>query len=357
MGGVSNEQPKHPVMRRNLKWVVGGLLVVVLAVEVVLVWPELRDGVVSVRDASWWWLAAAVVASIVSMTSMASVQRVLLGVAGVKVRQRQSVQVVFAANSMSVTLPGGPIISMGFTFRETRKWGANAVVASWQLVMAGALQAIGLAAVGIAGTMLVGAANNPFSLLFSAAALFAVIVLAQYAASRPDALEGVSATALRLVNRARKLPDDHGRDRLHSVIAQIGAVRMTRADSARAAGWSLFNWICDAACLAFAAYAVGGSPSLGGLAVAYAASNAARTAIPLLPAGLGVMEVVLVPALAASGLSGGQALSAVIVYRFVSFLMVAIIGWVIFAMRFRGSLKASKEEGEQVNEEPPNFLG
>ena len=32
--------------------------------------------------------------------------------------------------------------------------------------------------------------------------------------------------------------------------------------------WSMFNWVADVACLAFACYAAGGHPSLAGLTVA-----------------------------------------------------------------------------------------
>ncbi|EOM74702.1 UPF0104 family protein [Rhodococcus rhodnii] len=339
--------------RRALRWGIGAVLVVVLTVEIVLIWPELSESVMTLGDIRWGWLAAAIVASVVSMTSFASVQRTLLGVADVIVRQRQSLSVAFAANSISVTLPGGPLIAATFTYQATRRWGASPVVASWQLVMAGALQAIGLAVIGIGGTLLVGAAKNPFSLLFSAAAMFAFVVLAQYAASRPGALEGVGVTAIRMVNRVRKLAADHGVDRWHRIVEQIGAVRMSRADGARSLGWSLLNWIADAACLAFACYAIGGAPSLAGLAVAYAASNAAKSAIPLLPAGLGVMDAVLVPTLTAAGMTGAQALSAIVVYRLVSFVLVAVIGWIVFAMRFRGQVRAAQRREHEDDDKPP----
>ncbi|NHU46270.1 lysylphosphatidylglycerol synthase domain-containing protein, partial [Rhodococcus sp. A14] len=80
-----------------------------------------------------------------------------------------------------------------------------------------------------------------------------------------------------------------------------------------------------------------------GLAVAYAAGNAARSAIPLLPAGLGVMDAVLVPALTASGMTGAEAVSAIVVYRLVSFLLMATIGWIVFAARFRGAQQQGEE--------------
>ncbi|MFD4367206.1 YbhN family protein [Rhodococcus sp. NPDC058521] len=338
----------HPTSSkcRHLRWILGVVLVAVLTVEVVLIWPDLSQSVRSLGDIRWHWVAAAVLATLASMSSFARVQRCLLGIAGVHVRQRQSLSVAYAANSMSVTLPGGPVLATTFTYRQTRMWGATPVVATWQLVTAGALQGIGLALVGLAGAFLVGASTNPFSLLFSIGGLVAFLVLAQYAASRPDWLEGIGVTALQVINRIRKRPALNGIRRWKHIVDQIGAVRMDRKDTGRAFGWSLLNWIADASCLAFACYAIGGSPSFAGLAVAYAAGNAAGSAIPLLPAGLGVMDAVLVPALTASGLTGAQALSAVVVYRLVSFILVAIIGWIVFAFRFRGS--SDSDEGPDI---------
>ncbi|NLU82375.1 YbhN family protein [Rhodococcus sp. HNM0569] len=349
MSTDNSQRPPRSPMRRSLRWIAGGVLIVVLVVEIVLIWPEFSQSVRSLGDIRWGWLVAAVAASFVSMASFASVQRTLLRVADVVVRQRQSLAVALAANSMSVTLPGGPLVATTFTYRATRKWGATPVVASWQLVMAGALQAIGLAVIGVGGALLVGASSNPFSLLFSAAGLFVFAVVAQYAASRPGALEGVGVTALRMVNRVRKKDPEHGVARWSRIVDQIGAVRMTRGDSARSLGWSLLNWLSDAACLAFACYAIGGFPSIAGLAVAYAAGNAAKSAIPLLPAGLGVMDAVLVPALTAAGLTGAQAVSAVVVYRLVSFLLVAAVGWIVFAFRFRGKVHDDTDDVDLEN--------
>jgi putative heme transporter len=333
-----------PTRRRYIKWIVGVLLVVVLTVEVILVWPELSDSVRGLGSLHWGWVAAAVAASTLEMSSFARVQRTLLSAADVNVTQRQSMSVSLAANSMSVTLPGGPVVATTFTYRQMRKWGAAPVVATWQLVMAGLLQAAGLALLGLSGALLVGATTNPFSLIFSIGGLAVLVVLIQYAASNPGSLESIGFIALRGLNRIRKKPAAAGSRAWKKIVDQIGAVQLDRPHAARAFGWSIFNWLCDGACLAFAAYAVGGTPSLAGIAVAYAAGTATSRAIPLLPAGLGVMDAVLVPALTASGMSGAQALSAVVVYRLISFLLLAIVGWIVFALRYRGTSADEDEE-------------
>ncbi|MEV0947743.1 YbhN family protein [Rhodococcus sp. NPDC049939] len=335
---MTDAEDNHRKPRRlRTEWVIGGVLVAVLTVELILIWPDLSDSVRNLGDLHWGWVAAAIAASLASMSSFARVQRCLLGVAGVHVRQRQSLAVTYAANSMSGTLPGGPVLSVTFIYRQTRIWGATPVVATWQLVMAGALQAVGLAIVGLTGALLVGAATNPFSLIFTFGALCAFIILAQYAATRPNALEGVGITALRAFNSLRKRPPLTGVRRWKHTVSQLSAVRMKRTDTVRAFGWSLFNWIADVSCLAFACYSIGGHPGFAGLAVAYAAGSAAGSAIPLLPGGLGVMDAVLVPALTASGMTGAEAVSAIVVYRLVSFLLIVAIGWVVFAVRYRGT--------------------
>jgi hypothetical protein len=91
--------------------------------------------------------------------------------------------------------------------------------------------------------------------------------------------------------------------------------------------WSLFNWIADVACLAFAAYATGGKPSLAGLTVAYAPARAVGS-IPLMPGGLLVVEAVLVPGLVSSGMTLAAAISAMLIYRLVSGIFISrSAGW------------------------------
>ena len=94
-------------------------------------------------------------------------------------------------------------------------------------------------------------------------------------------------------------------------------------------GWSLFNWIADVACLAFAAYA------------------AARAvgSIPLMPGGLLVVEAVLVPGLVSSGMTLAAAISAMLIYRLVSWIFIWAIGWVVFFFMFRTETDVDPDAG------------
>lgn len=326
-----------------------GLVAVVLTIEVVLVWDQLAAAWRSLYSADNRWLFGAMLAAAASMHSFAQIQRTLLRSAGVHVTQWQSEVAFYAANSLSTTVPGGPVLSTTFLYRQQRRWGASPVVASWQLVMSGVLQAVGLALLGLGGAFLLGARSNPFSLLLVVGGFVALLVLAQTVAARPELLDGIGVRVLSRVNSVRAKPADTGMAAWRAMLCQLKSVSLGRRDLSTALGWSLFNWVADVACLACAAYAAGGRASLAGLTVAYAAARVAA-AIPLIPGGLLVVEAVLVPGLASSGMTWPDAISAVLVYRMISWLLVAAIGWVVFFVVFRADNTA---DGDTTASEAP----
>ena len=317
-----------------VRWAVIGVALVVLAIEASLVWDQLAKAWMSLLSANWWWVLAAVFAAMMSMHSFAQIQRTLLRSAGVVVRQWRSEAAFYAGNALSTTMPGGPVLSATFVYRQQRLWGASPVVASWQLVMSGALQVVGLALLGLGGAFLLGAKNNPFSLLFSLGGFIALLLLAQAVATRPELIDGIGVRVLSWINSARGKPAHTGLQKWRETLMQLESVRLSRRELGEAFSWSLFNWIADVACLAFAAYAAGGSPSLASLTVAYAAARAVGS-IPLMPGGLLVVEAVLVPGLVSSGMTLPDAISAMLIYRLVSWIFISAIGWVVFFFMFR----------------------
>lgn len=317
-----------------VRWAVLGVVGVVLAVEITLVWDQFAKAWSSLLTANWWWVLAAIAAAMLSMHSFAQIQRTLLKSAGVVIHQWRSEAAFYAGNSLSTTMPGGPVLSATFIYRQQRMWGASPLVASWQLVMSGVLQVVGLALLGLGGAFLLGATNNPFSLLFTLGGFVVLLLLAQAVASRPDLIDGIGARVLTWFNQLRNKPADTSLDKWREGLCQLESVSLTRRQLGVAFGWSLFNWVADVACLAFATYAAGGHPSLAGLTVAYAAARAVGS-IPLMPGGLLVVEAVLVPGLVSSGMALPDAISAMLIYRLISWIFIAAIGWIIFFFMFR----------------------
>ncbi len=348
--------------RRRLKWVRRVLLLVVaivLAVEVYLFGPTVSKSIRELEHIRWEWVLACVIAVFFSMDSFAQVTRVLLRSAGVKVTQRQALSLQLASNSVSQTLPGGQVLAPTLVYRRTRLWGASRVVAAWQIVMSGLLMSAGLAVLGLVGALLAGAKSSPYSVMFSVGMLVVFIVLVQYVASHPDGLYVVGGRLIRWVNDLRNKPEDTGLARLREVIEQLQSVKLGRRYGAEAFGWSMFNWVADVACLAFACYAVGDAPGLAALAGAYAASKVVNTISPI-PGGLGLVEAALVPALVLAGMPASQAFTATILYRLISYVLVVVVGWIVIFAGYRSyrttldvDPDATDKNGEQAPEPTP----
>ncbi|MGY4866743.1 lysylphosphatidylglycerol synthase transmembrane domain-containing protein [Mycolicibacterium elephantis] len=317
-----------------VRWAVIAVLVVVLTVELGLVWDQLAQAWHSLYTAKWAWVAAAVGTAMASMHFFGDIQRKLLRSAGVPVRQWRSQAAFYGGNSLSTTLPGGPVLSATFIYRQQRIWGATPVIASWQLVMSGALQVISLTLLGLGSAFFLGARQNPFSLIFTLAGFVLLIVLAQAVASRPDLLDGIGVRVLSWVNYLRTKPSDNGVKKWRDTLAQLESVKLTRPQLGVAFVWSMFTLVTGVATLLFSCYAAGEQPSLLGVVVAYVAARAVGS-IPLMPGGLLMVEAVLVPGLVSSGMTLASAISAMLIYRLISWVFIAAIGWVVFFFMFR----------------------
>ncbi len=317
-----------------VRWVLGVGLVGLLTAEGFYLWPSLNNSWHALSEIHWGWVIACILAQAASMSSFGRVQKVLLGAAGVKISQLKSLAVIYASTAMSLTLPAGQVFSTAFTYRRTRRWGASPVVASWQVAMSGVLAAAGLTVLGVGGALFVGTSVNPFTAVFSIVGLFALAYAGRYVANHPDSLEDLGRWGLRWFNWARSRPEDTGLTRWRGIIEQLKYVQLGAKDGAVAFGWSFYNWVADIACLGFACWAVGAHPSISSLAIAYAAAKAVG-AVPGMPGGLVFVEGTLIAALTAGGLTGGDAVAAVLVYRIVSFILIAIVGWIVFLVLFR----------------------
>jgi putative heme transporter len=94
-------------------------------------------------------------------------------------------------------------------------------------------------------------------------------------------------------------------------------------------GLALANWLTDAAVLAVSIHAAGAAVPWHVLLLVYGSGIGAQS-LNITPGGLGVAEGTLALSLVATGLRASQALAAVLLYRLVSFWLVAFAGWLVF---------------------------
>ncbi|MDH6677214.1 uncharacterized membrane protein YbhN (UPF0104 family) [Rhodococcus sp. LBL1] len=319
-----------------LKWAAGAVLVALLVGEGVYLWPRLHESWLALTEIHWGWVAVCIAAQAVSLSGYGRVQKQLLHAGGVSVGQGKSLSVIYGSTAMALTLPAGQVFSTAFTYRETRRWGATPVVASWQLAISGVIAAAGLAAIGMAGALLVGGSVSPFTLLFSMAGLIALMYAGRYVSAHPESIERAARWVLTRVNRVLRKPPETGMDAVRTTIEQLDSVQLGKRDAAVSLAWSAVHRVADVVCLGAACFAIGADPVLAGLLIAFAAGKAVAT-IPGAPGGLVYVDATLIAALTtAASISASQAVAAAFVYRGVSFILVAIVGWIVFLFVFRG---------------------
>lgn len=338
-----------------VKWVLGAALIALLTAEAIYLWPTLNESWRALTEIRWGWLAAAIAAQIVSLAGFGAVQQRLLRAGGVVISQLKSLAVIFASTAMAVTLPAGQVFSTAFTYKQTRRWGATPVVASWQIAISGVIAAGSLALLGGIGAVAVGTKVSPVTLLLTGGVVVALFFGLRYIAQHPDSLERIGLAVLARYNRMRGNQENTGAVRWRAILDQLDSVELGRRDSFAAFGWSALHRGADVACLGFACWAVGAEPSFAGLLLAFAAAKAVGS-IPLAPGGLGFVDGALIATLTAAGATAPQALAAVFVYRIASYIMVALVGWIVFVVLFRNNHAGELDmdlEFEQHNQAMP----
>ncbi|KZM69461.1 UPF0104 family protein [Nocardia terpenica] len=348
-------EPRRGGRFRWVKWGLGVGLAALLIAEGIYLWPQLHKSWKSLTEIHWGWVVACIAMQAVSMSGFGRIQKQLLHAGGVNVTQRKSLAVVYGATAMSVTLPAGQVFSAAFTYRQTRRWGASAIVASWQLVMSGVVAAAGMVLLGVGGAALIGDRIGPGKLVASLGGLALLVWAGNYISSNPGSLRALLNHGLRLANRVRRQPPETGTDKIDDLLRQLESVDLGRRDGALVALWALMHRLGDVACLAAACYAVGAQPRLAGVMIAFSVGKAVGT-IPFAPGGLVTVDLTLTYSLtAAAGLPAAQAVAAAFVYRLISFILVAIIGWIVFAFLFR-TPHADDAELEQEFERRSSIL-
>ena len=243
---------------------------------------------------------------------------------------RRAVAVTFAANAMSVTLPAGPVISTAYTFRRMRAWGASSTVVTWGMLASGFLSTVALTVIGAFGATLAGGDPNVFLLAGEAALVVVAALAVRRLARRPDLLLRLGDFSTRQVNRVLRRPALAGQERVHELLDELLVIHPRARDWMMGLFFASMNWLLDLLCLIAACRAVGASgPTLAVALIAYAGGMAASS-LPLLPGGLGIVDGALLIALTHGGLPLAEATAAVVLYRLISFVLVAAIGWVFW---------------------------
>lgn len=294
----------------------------------------LEEGWAAMLQANNWYILAAVAAMSLSMLAQAEVMVALLRPAGVPVKRTSANALGLSANAWSSTFPGGPAISAAMIFREQMKWGATGVIASWYLVISGALSGASMAILGFGAVFFLQANVHVFSLTASLISLIALTLAANWVARHPDKVQAGLLSAMTWFNRKRKKPLDRFHDQIRNFSDQLRAVDLSPKWLGYAVSVSLLNWVLEIVCLFLCILAIGAEPSVAGAVLAFIMAKLIGQA-QITPGGLGPVDITLTTMLVGTaGLGSGQAVAAVIVFRMISFALLTLVGWLVFLWTF-----------------------
>lgn len=284
-----------------------------------------------VTDAEPGWLALVVIAEVLSMGAFARLQHRLLLTGGVRVSLRRAFAVTFAGNALSTTLPAGTAVSVVYSFRQFRRSGASAQVATAVILLGGIATSTAYTVIGLLALL-----GEPHSRLPAGATLAITatggILIWRSSRSR-RVFRGLARSVFRAALRYRRTaPLAHSLNRVRRVM------RFSRRDWVAVSAFSLLNWSFEILALIAATKALGIGLVPHQIMLAYFAAQAAGSLLPLLPGGLGAIEAGLVAALVAFGATAVPTSAAVAIYRLVSFWGIVAVGWLAWLV-----LRASDE--------------
>jgi uncharacterized protein (TIRG00374 family) len=298
----------------------------------------------------WTLLPVGILLEAMSMAAFAAMFRLLLTRGRVRPTRTSVLGTIYAANAMSVSVPlAGPGLAAAYLFRRFTRLGAGALLAGWALLAGGVISAVAWLLLLVGGGLASGRTLALVITVPCVALAIIVAVLFGVAARRPRlraALEEYLTQALKLGARLLRWPATDPMLALRAWAERFGALRIPWSTWSLATGYALVNWLADAAVLAVSILAVGAAVPWPDLLLVYLAGIGAQS-LSLTPGGLAITEGAISVALVASGVHVRQAVAAAVLYRLVSFWLMAAVGWVILLfLRARGPAAESAPEPE-----------
>lgn len=282
---------------------------------------DLLQSLRRLRHPAAGWLSLAVGAEAVSYLCYAAAQRRVAQAAGARLSLSWLASLAVAAQAVANFVPGGYVTGNVLNFRELRGRALTGPRCAWLLVMTsliymGAL--VGIAVIAIAvdrdgGTLVHGLRLGVLALVGVLVALSVGV-----AAGRRSARVRRCASGLTAVIERRGGPASRLVTAVREAGRQASAIRLCRRQAVIALALFGASWLGDAACLAFGLAAIGATPALPSILVAYAAAQVVAY-LPITPGGLGLVEGSLTLVLATRGTAAGGILAGVLLYRGISY--------------------------------------
>jgi putative heme transporter len=292
-------------------------------------------------------IVAAAACEAISLLAFAAMQMVLLRSGDLRLPIESVIGVTLSGNALSLTVPiAGAGLSAAFVYQSLRRRKVSRATAAFVPVVSAVLSTISLMVIVAAGALASGNAVAGIVGLAGAVAIvvaIAGVLLATRIPACQPLLDRLAIGIVRLAQRVRRKPGPAPAEVVARTRQQLADLHLSRLAWASAVGLAFLNWLGDAACLAFAIKAARQPVPARDLLLVWSAGSGAAS-FGFTPGGVGVVEVALVAALVASGLTAAGAAVAVLIYRLISLWLSLGVGWILFLLVRRARATADSPE-------------
>jgi putative heme transporter len=240
-------------------------------------------------------------------------------------------RIQFSTLAVSHVVPGGAAAGGALGFRLLTRSGLSGTDAAFAMATQGIGSAVVLNLLLWLG-LLVSILGGRYNPLYATAALAGVLLIGGFSALVVLLMRGERRAAEVMRAVARRIPflDE---DSVHQLVLRLAARLQTlvaeRDRLRRGLLWDLSFWLCTAGSLWVFLGAFGHWQRVDGLIVAFGLAYV-LAAIPITPAGLGVVEATMIPLLTLFGCDRGIATLGVVAYRLVNFWLPIPLGFLAY---------------------------
>lgn len=332
---------RRGVVRRLVRL---SLLVATLVLALTTLLPSVRTTSSTLRHINPILPTVALALEIASLFTYSLLTKSLLGSSQHRISKPRLFRIQLSTKALSSVVPGGGAAGPALAYRLFTSSGVAGADAGF---------AIATAAVGSAVTLnvifwialLISVPIRGVNAAYTTAAIVGIVVVG-----------GVGAIAFGLLGReqqvdrlvrwvARRIRLDEGAAgaAAATLMARLGMLTRDRWALRPAMVWAAANWLLDAAALWLCIRAFGPSLQPDALLVSFGLVNV-LAAIPITPAGIGVIDIALPAALVGFGMPSRTAVLAVATWRIVQWLIPTLVGGVVYATLRIGPYRIKRAE-------------
>ena len=289
----------------------------------------IRDGLKALSGINLWWVVAAVTCEGLCFLLLSLHLRCLAGPQS-NARRLAPLRIALVVFGLGSVLPAAPaegLVMAGAALRRRRLAHRRTILVLGVSQWFSTASLYAIAALDALVVVLVARLDFPNRWMLVPAAVLTIsgLVTLGYLGTRRRFAELAALVVGRLRHPRHPHPATEWRDRgaaWHDAAMHVVSGPAAWAALLLTAGGA---WVADAACLHFALVAVGARVGLEILLLAYAV-GAIASYVPLLPAGLGVVETVTPAILHLGGVPLATALAGILVYRVLGTILPAFAG-------------------------------